>query len=105
MALVGEVFAHGQFLVEAWRLENDPESAADRARVARESQAENVGAASGWPDKGRKNPEEGGLSAAVRSEQAEDFARVNPEGDLVKRDAISIAMGEPIGGECGHWER
>lgn len=102
MALVGEVFAHGQFFVEAWCLENDPEPATDRAGVAREIESENVGAASGWPDKGGKNPEEGGLAAAVGSEQAEDFARVNPEGDLVKRDTISIAMGEPIGGEGGH---
>ena len=102
MPLVGKVFAHGQFLVEAWRLENDPESAPNRARVAREIESENAGAAGGWPDEGGKNPEEGGLAAAVGSEQAEDFARINAEGDLVKRNAISIAVGEPIGGEGGH---
>ena len=92
--LMGEVFAHLQFLVEARRLENHPEPAAQRARVAPEIEPENAGRTACWPNESGKNAEERRLASAVGSEEAEDFARRDPERDLVERDPLAVTMGQ-----------
>ena len=96
MTLVGEVFADRQFLVEARRLENHAEMAADCVRLAEEIEAEKIGAAIGRPNERRKDAEESGLSAAVRAEQAENFAGIDRERDLIERPPLAVAVGQAI---------
>ena len=94
MPLMREVLAHPQFLVEARRLKDDAEPAAQGAGIAQEVEPENAGRAARRPNEGGENAEEGRLAAAVRPEQAEDFARRDAERDVVEREAVAIAMGE-----------
>src|SRR5689334_7416302 len=101
MALVREVLTHGQFLIETRRLKNDPKAAPDRAHVACEVKAKNTRAAVCWLNQGGKDSEEGGFATAIRSEQSENFARVDAERDTIKCDTLAITMGKTIGGECG----
>ena len=73
MSLVREVFADSQFLVEARSLEDDTDPAPESAPLAEKIQTEDAGRAARRPNESGKDPEKGGLAAAVRPEKAEDF--------------------------------
>ena len=101
MALMFEILAHPQFLVEARRLENDADPAAQRAGVAEQIEPQNGGRAAAWPNERRQNAEKRGLAAAVRSEQAKDLARRDAKRDVIEREAIAVAMSQLVSDECG----
>ena len=53
-----------------------------------------------------EDAEEGGFAAAVGAEEAEDFAAVDVEGEVVEGDAVAVAVGElvdldDVPGGCG----
>src|SRR5258708_38070359 len=53
---------------------------------------QNGGGASGGKHQGGKNPEEGGFSAAVGSQQAEQFCRAHVERNSIQSCSVSVAM-------------
>ena len=74
VALGAQVLFHGQRFVQALRLEDDADLAADFGGLARHVAAGDHGAALGGHHHGGENAEEGGLAAAIRPQQAEDLA-------------------------------
>ena len=101
MTLMREVLAHPQFFVQARRLEDDPDAAAQGSGIAEQVEPENGGGAAGWPNEGGKDAEESGLAPAVRPEQAEDLTRSDAQGKMIERDTIAVAMGEVERAERG----
>ena len=81
MALAAQVLADREGLVEALGLEDDADLAADLRGIAGDIEAGDDGAAFGGHHHGRKDAEDGGLAAAVGTEQAEDFTLLNFERD------------------------
>src|ERR1039458_7277871 len=94
VALGAEVFFDGEGFIEALRLEDHAHRSAHGGGVAFHVMPGDDGGAGGGHHHGGEYPEQSGLAAAVRPEQAEDFALFYFETDVRERDAVTIAMGE-----------
>ncbi len=92
-----EVLPHGQLAVQRKRLGHvaDPLAGLHVMRVHRLAEQQRL-ALAGWQQTG-EHFHGGGLAAAVRAEKAEDFTAGNAEIDLIHRDEIAEAHGQPMG--------
>lgn len=96
-----EIFVGGELGVDALGLENDADVAAKRSGLANRVEASDHGAAGSRNHERGKNAEESGFTAAVRTEETEEFGGANVERDAVERDAVLIAMHEVVNGNDG----
>ena len=92
MALMPQIFVSGEFGVDTLRLKHDADLAAEAGGILGGIVSHDHGAARGRNHERRKDPEERGLAAAVRPEQAEQFCRTHVEGNAVQRRAVLVAM-------------
>jgi len=83
MALRAQVLFHRQRLIQTLRLEHHSDLAPHRGAVAHHVAATHQRPPLAWRHHGGKNAEEGGFAAAIRPQQAEDFAPVHGEADVV----------------------
>ena len=58
-------------------------------------------AARGWALDAGGDPEQRGLAAAGRTEQAQHLARRHVERDMVEREPLAITLGDILEGESG----
>ena len=79
VSLSAEIFLHRQLLIQTLRLEHNADPPANRAWLASHVMPANRRFALRRRHQRGKNAEQCGLSAAVRSEQTEDFAFVHAE--------------------------
>jgi hypothetical protein len=77
-------------------LEHDPEPAAHGVGLARHVVAEDPGAAAPYGQERGENPEERALATAIRPEEAEELARLDPERDAVERRPLSVAVAQTL---------
>jgi hypothetical protein len=96
MTLMHEIFARGQLLIEAGRLKDYADALTDGGAVGKNVEAENSCRSVLRRDQRREDSKKRCLAAAVGPQEAEDFARVGVERDVVKRDAITVAMREML---------
>ena len=93
-----EVLEDGQLPIEARRLEDDAEAAAEAAEVARRREAVDAERARRGRKEGREELEEGRLAAAVRAEEGEELAgfrilsTVDPTGRSSARHALAFGL-------------
>jgi hypothetical protein len=92
MALGAQVLLHRQRSIEALALEHHAHAAAHARGVANHVAPGYRGAAPGGDHHGGEYPEQGGLAAAIRSQQAEDFALLHFEADVRERQPVTIAV-------------
>ena len=91
-----EVLEDGQLAVEARRLEDDAEAAAQLAQGAVGREAVDAERSFGRGDQRREELEEGRLAAAVRAEEGEELARRDVEGDAVEGEAVAVGPAQPL---------
>ena len=87
------------FEVDALRLEDDADMAAQCSGLADGVEAGDRGAAGSRDHERGKNTEQSSLAAAVRAEQTEEFGRLNVERNAVQRGAVLIAVDEIANGD------
>ena len=90
------VLAHRQLDVDARRLEDDADQTTNLLRLAYHVVATDRGAPAGRGEQGGEDPEQRGLAAAVRSEQAEDLAAPHAEREVDQRQRVAIAVTEAL---------
>ncbi len=98
MALVHQVFIHGQLAVDRARLEHDPCPRPDLLRLPRDVETGDAGAAAAWHHQGRQNAKQRCFAAAVRPQQAEDLARLHREAQGVEctPGAVLVRQGQQL---------
>lgn len=105
MSLMPEVLVGGEFGIDALRLKDDTDVAAQGSGLANGVDADDGGAARGWDHECGKDPKQSGLTAAVRAEESEEFGGANVKRDALERGAILIAMDDVSDGNdwlvCG----
>src|SRR5580692_1432277 len=79
MSLMPEIFICCQFLVDAGRLKDHADLATETRGICRRVTSHDDGAASGRNHQGREDTKQGGLAAAIRSEQSKQFRRPHVE--------------------------
>ena len=89
-----QVLAHGQLEVERVLLRDRAEAGPDLGTVGRRVHAEHPQLAAGHRRDARDHPHRRGLARAVRPEEAERLARLDPEVDAVDRDEVAEALGQ-----------
>ena len=94
MALVPQVFRRSQFQINALGLENDPDLTPQFVGLFGCVKSHDDGAAAACDHEGRKDTEHGGLAAAVRAEQSEEFGVADVERNAVQGSAAVITMDE-----------
>src|SRR5271166_1777655 len=94
MTVSREIFADRQLAVETRMLEHDAEASPHCDGLAREVVAEHSRATRLNRRQGREQFEQGGLAAAVGSEEAKDLAARDRKCDVAQRLAIAVAKAE-----------
>src|SRR5687767_11333368 len=91
---MNEVFAGGELLIEARRLEHNADERPHRRLLGGNVAAEDADGADRRANDRGKDAEEGGLAAAVGSEQAEYLSPGDVQRKVVQRDALAVGMGQ-----------
>src|SRR5262249_52664548 len=89
--------ARGQMIVEADLVRQIADTALDRERLAHGIVADHARAAAADLGQAEQHQDGGGLARAVRSEQPEDLAARDREGDPVDHRRFAVARGELAG--------
>jgi len=97
-SMTRKVFLHRQNLVQAEGLKHHPDPSSHPIRIFGGIQPVDAHASRARFEKCGQNPKEGGLPAAVGTEQAEDFPSPNRKIDFVERAPLPIVVGEPADG-------
>ena len=92
-----QVLRDGQVLVEAEPLAHVADAALHRLGVPGHVHSEDAGAARGGPQQAAEHPDDGGLSGAVASEQAEDFPFLHRQRQIVHGPEGAEALREAVG--------
>ena len=92
VALSAQILFHGEFLVQALRLENDADPPPHGSRLANHVMAADGGRASGRGHQCREDAEHRRLASAVGAKQAEDLAFGNLKAHAGERDALAVAV-------------
>jgi hypothetical protein len=92
MSLMPEILGGGQFHVDALRLEDHTDLAAQTVGVAGNIKSHDFGSPAYRNHQGGEDAKQRRLSAAIRSQQSEEFGLTHIEGDTVQRGAITITM-------------
>jgi hypothetical protein len=95
-----EVFQNGQLAVETRRLEDDAEQGSDFGGLRDDIMSRDGGRSGVGEREGREDPEEGALSAAVGSQQAEEFALADFQGDAVESAALPERLHQVACDDC-----
>jgi hypothetical protein len=101
VSLVPEVFVGGELEVDALRLKNDTDVAAQGSGLTNGIEAGDHGAARSGDHERGKNSKESCLAAAVWAEQSKKLGRADIERDAVKRGALLVAMDKIANGNNG----
>src|SRR5271163_4987775 len=96
MTVRGEIFADGQLAVETRMLKHHAEPTPHRGRLAGEVVAEQLCASRLERYQRREQLEQCGFTAAVRPEEAEDFAAGDGERHVGERCAIAVVKAERL---------
>ena len=105
VAVVDQVLLGRQLLVEAGGLEDDADLPADAVPGVGRVHPHDTDPARRGGDEGRQDAEQRRLAAAVGAEQRECLAGLDPQRQLVQRDAKAVTMRELLGldgGSRGH---
>ena len=96
MALVEHIFEDGEFVIEAWGLEDDAELLSGEVWVGEDVDVEDGDLALGGAKEGGEDSEEGGFASAVGAEDGEDLVGGDAEGEVVESGGGVglVAMGE-----------
>ena len=105
MSLMPEVLVGGQLWINALRLKHDADLSSQVGGILRGIAAHDQGAAGGGNHQSRENSEQSSLSAAIGSEQSEQFRRPHVEGNSVQRSAIFVAVNQILYGNDGRGRR
>ena len=102
--MVNQVLLDREEAVDARMLEDDAERAAHGVRLRGDVVAEDARASAARGQQRREDAKERALAPAVRPEEPEELARLDPEGNAVERDALAVAVPELLdldrGGQC-----
>ena len=96
-----EVFQNGQLAVETWGLEDNAESGSDFGGLRDDIMTGDGGRSGVGEREGREDPEERALASAVGSQQAEEFATADLQGDPVKGTAVPERLHQVARDDCG----
>ena len=91
-----QVLPHRQFGIEREALRHVADPRARRGGCVQQVQAGDLGAAAGGRQQAAQHAEGGGLAGAVRPQQAEDFAALHGEADVVDRDESAEAAHQVV---------
>ena len=100
MTMRREIFADGQLAIETRMLKHNAEPPPHRGGFTRQVVTEEPRAARLNRRERREQLEQGGLAAAVGSEEPEDLAARDREGYVAERRAIAIAKAERARIDC-----
>jgi hypothetical protein len=92
MSLMPEILGGGQLYVDALGLEDHTDLAAQAVGVAGNIKSHDLGVSTNWNHQSGEDAKQRRLSAAIRSQQSEEFGLTHIEGDTVQRGAITIMM-------------
>src|SRR5579863_4227184 len=92
MSLMPKILVCRELDVDALRLKNYADLPPQACWILRRIAAHDGGAPCGREHQSGKNPEEGGLAAAIWTQQAEQFRGTYVEGNAVQSRAVLIAM-------------
>jgi hypothetical protein len=101
MSLMPKILVGRELEVDALRLKDHADLPPHARRLLRRVAAHDGGAAGGRNHQRGKNPEERGLAAAIRTEQAEQLRRTHVERNSVQSGAVLIAMHQVLYGNDG----
>src|SRR5579863_9273927 len=104
MSLMPEVLGGGEFYIDALRLKNHADLAAQAVGVAGNIESHNLGAPANGNHQSREYAKQRCLSAAIRPEQSEEFGSTHIEGDAIERGSIAIAMHDIAHGNDGGFD-
>ena len=102
MPVVPKVLGHREFVVEAGRLKDDPESPSDLAAAGHYILAGNRDLAAGRDCKRGKDPEQRCLAAAVRAKDPKHCAARYLQIDAGQCRAITVVVGQAF--NCNCWD-
>src|SRR5580692_10691250 len=92
MSLMPEVLGCSEFYIDALRLEDHTDLAAQTVGVAGNIESHNLSAPANRDHQSREYAKQRGLSAAVRSQQPEEFRATHIEGNTIQSGSIAIPM-------------
>ena len=102
VTLMPQVLISGELQIDALGLKYHSNLAANSVGIFGRIVAHNDGASAGRQHQCRKNSKKGGFSAAIRSQQSEEFGWPHIEGDTVQRHAVVVTMNYFLyGNYCG----
>src|SRR5882672_12687346 len=101
MTLMPEIFVGGELQIDALCLKYDADLPPQGRGFLRRVAAHDSGAACCRQHQGRKNPEERGLAAAVRAQQAEQLRGAHVERNAVESGPVPVAMYQVLNGNNG----
>jgi hypothetical protein len=96
-----KIFVGGQLYIDARRLEDDADVAAQSSGLANSVESGDGGAAGRGNHERGKDPEQRRLAAAIRAEQSEQFGRPDLERNAIQGGAVLVAMDEIANGNYG----
>jgi len=99
MSLMPQVLVGGELQINTLCLEYDADMATQGSGILRGIVTHDEGAAGGRDHQGGEDPEQGGLAAAIWTEQAEEFGGADVEGDAVERSAAFVAVNQILYGD------
>jgi hypothetical protein len=91
-----EILLDAELEVAGHGLGDDPDRAAHAVGLLADVEAVHPGGALGRGDEGREHPDEGGLSGAVGSEEAEDLPLLHREADPLDRGEGAEPLGQVL---------
>ncbi len=100
-AVEGEIFADGQIGVQTEILRHVADVFSDRFRIFTNVNTQNRGVPAGERQQAREHFDDGGFSAAVGAEKAEDFAFFNAEADVVDGGEVAETTHKILRGDGG----
>ena len=102
VTLMPQVLISGELQIDALGLKYHSNLATNSVGIFGGIVAHNHGASPGRQHQCRKNSKKGGFSAAIRSQQSEEFGWPHIEGDTVQRRAVVVTMNYLLyGNYCG----
>src|SRR5215468_6383952 len=96
MALMPEILIRGQLFVDALRLKDDTDLAANSGRLLACIRAHNHSTARGGDHQGGENPEESRFPAAIRAQKTEQFGGLHIERNIVQRGSTVVAVDDVL---------